>query len=161
MKVIALFALSLLASRAFANATQVYVKCQDDSGVVKLATSYPGDMFSATADLTVGEKRKTYLDSSYVQMAEMNYWDLKAKFPLGYEIASIAGVEELDLKVLTVAVVKDDWVILQLSADPATLQVTEKPNGRTAEFKARLRGEDPRNDEELSLMVNCTYQYLY
>jgi hypothetical protein len=150
----------LVSNFAFAGATQVFVDCQSANKKIKLFASFPGDMLGSVVDLAVGQSKKTYLDEFGVEDIKMNRQDINKVYPQGYEIASIAGVDRTEMKVLTIAVVKDGVNKLELVAIPPTVKMKTVTDGETGLFSAKLQTIDPSGKEEnISATLQCTYDY--
>lgn len=150
----------LMSNFAFAGATQVFVVCQSTDKKIKLLASFPGDMLGSVVDLTVGQSKKTYLNSFAVEDARMNNQNINELYPFGYEVASVAGVDRTEMKVLTIAVIKDDWKRLELVAIPSTVKMKTITNGHTGSFSAKLQTQDPSGkDKNISATLQCKYDY--
>lgn len=153
-------ALLFVSSSAFAGATQVVVTCQSADKKVELQASFPGDMFGSEVVLKNQGSVAAYLDKAQVETAELNHEDLNARFPQGYKVASIAGVDHAEMQVLTVAVMLEDWQRLQLIAVPGSIKLRKTSGGQAGTFKGVLSTQDPSgSSKNVNAKVSCIYKY--
>jgi hypothetical protein len=160
MKWLAIILSIVAADRAFAGASNVSVTCDSPKKTVHLEASYPGDMAGSRVVLKSAAGTQAYLDGSAVQDAQLNNQDLQKEFPGGYTVAAIAAVEMISNKVLTLAVVQNDFVVVQVGAIPGTIRIGPVRNGQAGTFSAQLRTSDPSGKTKgISTTVACKYDY--
>lgn len=160
-KTVFLIATLAITSQAFAGSTNVFLKCDSPKKTIHLEAGFPGDEAEAFVTVKTPAGTKSYINQITVDEAKMNSQDLNKDYPGGYEVQDIVGIDRTDIKVLTLAVLKNGSIAVELAAVPESIKLTKGANrGHKGTFTGKLNIFGQTIDEKtIRTTVTCDYDY--